>query len=489
MEDAHIYGLLAVLELAIIVSSLAVWLFYRNRQARRRIASLERALRERPVEVEKVEAVRSGEDGQQAAYEDFLREQLEQSGVMLGEDMEAGETDDEDPVRQMLAARHQFLQLELDAQAMGKDPEARRRHLVEGMQALLETFLPEAGAPAPNGSTEEGDGEGEAARIAREKQLEDQLSHLRSVIDNQHEVMKELRALLEETMGDVPEVREVLRKLADAEAKSMEMQQSIEAMKDVLVTNVAEHSPDAEMLRHLIGNQQQTITNLQNMMAELIPEADASEGLRQAIDKMQRANQELGTCITVLEDENNRLRTEVETLQKKVDELATGVVEPLDPVEEEGAGQEEGGGEAASSGTEDPAGGPEMEEFAEAVAAQREAEADEAPTPDVQHAEPDPEPEAAMSEAPAEQEDSGAEAGELGLDSFMELDAGDLEGSAPEAGTAQDDERKVNMPPPDAVALEDKEGEDSGVAADDIDALLEEAVSGADEPGKDAASG
>ncbi|HEB98992.1 MAG TPA: hypothetical protein ENJ05_05760 [Thiotrichales bacterium] len=135
-----------------------------------------------------------------------------------------------------------------------------------------------------------------------------------------------------------------------------------------------------------------------------------------------------------------------------------------------------------------------MQEFAEAVAAQREAEAGEAPSRDVQNAEPVSESEPAAPqgldtvEATAEQP-SEAEDDELGLDSFMELDAGDLEGSAPEAGTAQDEERKVNMPPPDAVALEDEDGEDSGVAADDIDALLEEAVSGADGPKKDAASG
>ena len=359
-------------------------------------------------------------------------------------------------MRQALAARHQFLQLELDAQSMVGDPEARRRHIVEGVQALLATFVNEAGAA-----------EGQAGR---ERQLEEQLSHLRGVIDNQHEVMKELKALLKESMGDVPEVAEVLRKLEDAEAQSLQVQQSLQAMGGAF-TGGEEHAPDTDMLRDLIGNQQQTISNLQHMMADLIPEAEASEGLRQAIDKMQRSNQELGTCILVLEDENTRLRDQVETLQKKVDELANDVVEPVEGAPTPTA--EEPGDEPARDGMDEAIPDEDTDAPAEAgsEAMQEEGSAGVAP------------PAAEADKAKATEEGD-----ELGLDAFVELDA---DGGAP--GQDSTSEREVQMPSPEEVALEgeDMPGEstEQTVSADDIDALLEAAGGEAPASGKDAATG
>ena len=341
MIQLHIYGILAILEILLVVSGLAVYLYVRNRRHSRTIDRLNAALRDRPQAAESQPAPAATPAPAEAAaadsrsFSDFLRQELDASSRMLGTDgadtSDDAATDDADgqqqeAVRQMLAARHQFLQLELDAQAMEDDPESQRRHLVEQMQSLLATFTPQAEAPAV---TEEGDaGDEDVATLGREQQLESQLDHLRTVVSNQQDVMRELRELLETEMGESEEMRDIIARLQDAEASSLELERSLEVMGKPLAagdgSNEYQSSPDSDMLRNLVGSQQQTINNLQNMLRESVGEKEASMELRDAMEKIQRSNQELGTCVMVLEDENSLLRDQIQSLQSQLEEFMGG---------------------------------------------------------------------------------------------------------------------------------------------------------------------
>ncbi|MBU1191168.1 MAG: hypothetical protein KKE76_05580 [Gammaproteobacteria bacterium] len=274
------------------------------------------------------------------AYADFLREQLEQSSILLGEDPqvqdEQAAEDTADVTRQMLAARHQFLQLELDVQSLAaeRDVETQRKSVVEGMQALLAGLVQHTKSP-PETDEAAADAAADApvsTKLSEEEKLRGQVDFLRNVVSNQHDVMHELRELLEEHGGDSDELKAAMRKLGDAEKQGKELQRHLDAMEEENARikrearenrgkQVDAASPDSDMLRDLVGNQQRTIGNLQNLLRNLPSDSGKTKELAEIINKIQRTNNDLSSCVMVLEDENDNLREKVESLQKHIESL------------------------------------------------------------------------------------------------------------------------------------------------------------------------
>jgi len=58
------------------------------------------------------------------------------------------------------------------------------------------------------------------------------------------------------------------------------------------------------------------------MLRNLVPDSGRSGELEEAISKIQRSNNELNSCVMVLEDENSMLRGQVESLQERLAGLA-----------------------------------------------------------------------------------------------------------------------------------------------------------------------
>ncbi|MFP5505298.1 MAG: hypothetical protein ACLGH6_03800, partial [Gammaproteobacteria bacterium] len=323
MIEIGIYTLLVLLEAGLLLVVLAGVAVYQWRRARRELAEAQAALRDAPptVRTEVVEQTPAAAEPPRD-YADHLAEALERSSRMLDAAPDAAESGQ--AAHQMLAARHQFLQLELDTQELTHDPEAQRAQLVAGMQALLgglDTHAREV--PQQDGDATESQRAAPSSR-SEEHKLRDQIEHLRSVIGNQHEVMRELRRLIEEHGADSDELHEALRKLSDVEAHGLELQRYLAAMEqeNLQLRHAAAKgaaapgtSPDAEMLRDLVGSQQRTISKLQGMLQSLSSDPDKSRELEEAIGKIQRANNELNSCVMVLEDENSMLRGRIETLE------------------------------------------------------------------------------------------------------------------------------------------------------------------------------
>jgi uncharacterized coiled-coil protein SlyX len=329
--------LLGILEVLLILMLTGGVLYFKLRSARRDAAALRVQLQQavaetRPAVVEQPVPAPAEPAEPQRDYADFLREQLQHSSLLLGEDTSAQSEDEH--TRQMLAARHQFLQLELDVQGVAStaDEAAQRQTLIAGMQALLDGLRNQTqDNEPPVVAAETGQPPEAPTTRSDENRLQDQITHLRTVIDNQHDVMRELRHLLEEHGGESEELQEALRKLSDAEAQAIELQRCLEVMEHeneqlqdsaarALTTGVAT-SPDADMLRDLVGSQQRTIGKLQHMLRSLGPDSGKARELDEAIDKIQRANMELNSCVMVLEDENAMLRGQVESLQERIADL------------------------------------------------------------------------------------------------------------------------------------------------------------------------
>lgn len=339
-----VYGLLAIAEVVVLALLLAGVGLYKWRGAQRSLAALRQALSDAAARTDLPAGMTpSARDGgrPQQAYADCLREQLQRSGRLLGESTERESTTEQAPVpanessrlvRRMLAARERFLRLELDVQeAADPDPEVRRRALVTGMQAVLA----ELNGPAvdePQQDTADAHEATPPRMRSEESKLREQIEHLRSVIDNQHDVMQELRHLLEEHGGDSEGLQDALHKLSDVETQATELRRCLGAMgqenarlrqANSLAENMrgAHGNPDAEMLRDLVGSQQRTISKLQDMLHSITPDSGKARELADAINKIQRSNSELNSCVMVLEDENNMLRGELESLQGRLADI------------------------------------------------------------------------------------------------------------------------------------------------------------------------
>jgi predicted nucleic acid-binding Zn-ribbon protein len=172
--------------------------------------------------------------------------------------------------------------------------------------------------------------------LSEEEKLRGQVDFLRNVVSNQHDVMHELRQLLEDHGDDSDELQAVMRKLGDAEKQGIELQRHLDEMEKehVRIRLAAKESgrkqtdavsPDSDMLRNLVGNQQRTIGNLQNLLRNLPSDSGKAKELDDVINKIQRTNNDLSSCVMVLEDENDHLREKVESLQKRVADLESAV--------------------------------------------------------------------------------------------------------------------------------------------------------------------
>ena len=361
MVNLNLYGLLGIFEVILVVAVSAIMMFFKWRGAQRDVASLRQQLSVAPIVSAPIVAAPVAAPAEPSAppleYTDYLREQIERSSLLLGEDtqtqaegaLEAGQQDEEAHVRQMLAARHQFLQLELDTQSASTDDDvqAQRQRVVAGMQALLDGL---GWQPTPQADADEAVAMAATAAPAGRSEvtkLQEQIGYLRSVIDNQHDVMRELRHLLEEHGGESEDLQAALHKLGDAEAQAAELHRCLEAIEKenaqlkgtsrVPITQGIAASPDADMLRDLVGNQQRTIGKLQSMLRNIVPDSGRSGELEEAISKIQRSNNELNSCVMVLEDENSMLRGQVESLQERLAGLAAAaeVESPLPSTPEE----------------------------------------------------------------------------------------------------------------------------------------------------------
>lgn len=355
MDTQTLIGLLGLLEAFFIVAAVAVVSIFKLRSARRESADLRKQLSEAAVvsvrtATPTVVAV-AQPDAPVAEYADFLREQLDRSSLLLGEDVQTdaaqvfAQADVETHNRQMLAARHQFLQLELDQQngIHDDDPQQQRQHLVAGMQALLDAMgwqqsAGEADASAATGAEQNA----EAQLTVRSEviKLGEQITSLRRVIDNQHDSMRELRRLLEEQGDGSDELKAALKKLGSAEAQAVELYRCMEVVEGE--NERLKHAPaktgsaggaaseDADMLRDLVSNQQRTIGTLQELLRGIAPDGERDSKLDAAIDKIQRTNNELNACVMLLEDENNMLRTRAEDLQARLDQQEADAIAAIE---------------------------------------------------------------------------------------------------------------------------------------------------------------
>jgi DNA repair exonuclease SbcCD ATPase subunit len=330
MDDFQIdmLGFFAVAEFALVLLAVAAALWVRSRTLSGRIQALQRELKKAKDVPEPV------------GYDQYLRDEIIRNEAFV-EQASAAQDDAERKAAELLRMRKQFLELELEAHVLEKNPVQFQDRLAAGLTDLVEQLRPAAEpvivpvAEDPAIEVAAAHAETEKTNTSRETldTHDEEFSRLKQVINNQQDAMTALRAELKARAGEIQDVDSILRKLDEFEQHDGELQQCLkmlerenERLKTARSTGNPGGSKTEAMnpaqltgLKSMIGNQQKTITNLQSLIQELTSDAGKSAELEAAINSIQRANQELNGCVAVLEDENAMLRAELESVNAQLD--------------------------------------------------------------------------------------------------------------------------------------------------------------------------
>jgi predicted nucleic acid-binding Zn-ribbon protein len=336
MDDLHIdlYAFFAVAEVAVVLLAVAAAFFLRSRVLSGRVQTLQRQLQ------------RAQEVPEPVAYDQYLRDAIIRNGAIV-EQAAVAEDDAERKAAELLRMRKQFLELELAAHALDNNPVQFQDTLAAGLSELIEQLRPAAETVEVSAAEEPSiavsaappavSPNSDAGRVTRDTH-DDEFDRLKQVINNQQDAVAALRAELKAREADIQDLDTILGKLDEYEQHDLELQQCLKVLERENQRLKAVRSGDHQSrsvsgegmkpaqllgLKNMIGNQQKTIANLQDLIRELAPEASKAADLEAAILSIQRANQELNSCVAVLEDENAMLRAELEAVNAQLDRQET----------------------------------------------------------------------------------------------------------------------------------------------------------------------
>ena len=330
MDDLQvsILAFLGVLELAMLALAAGTVFLLRGNRLSHKVRVLEKKLRQQEDVPEPV------------GFDQYLRDEIIRNEALV-EQAAASQDESEKKAAELLKFRKRFLEIELEAHALEANPVAFQDRIAAGLCELVEIMRPEAETveaqaeastvveleEAPDDAAEE-----EAGRKIIDTS-EEEIRHLKDVINNQQDAMSALRTQLEghaevEGMGDVlKQLEEFEKQSAELEKCLLVLESENERLKATQnaggdVAKTLEPADPAQLtgLKNMVGGQQETIDSLRKLIGELIPEADKAGKLEETLDQIQRTNQELSGCVSVLEDENTLLRNELEMIVRQLEE-------------------------------------------------------------------------------------------------------------------------------------------------------------------------
>ena len=227
--QVDLIAFLGALEFALVALVAAVGFGLRGRRLANRVRALQlKARRAEPVT-------------EPIGYEQYLHDEVLRNEKFIDRAAAAQEA------AELFALRKRFLEIELEARKLEADPVAFQAQIAGGMKALIgqlrpepETVTVDAGVAA-DAQPEAPPGQDSSAARDSHDTHDEELDHLKQVINNQHDAMallendnallrselKELQAMVARHGAHVPQVEEDLRQQA-GEADLSEQNQQLE---------------------------------------------------------------------------------------------------------------------------------------------------------------------------------------------------------------------------------------------------------------------
>lgn len=188
MTTGMLVGLLTLGELVLMLGALSVFLFLRQRRYHRVAVALSQRLKAQQAESENSASEAPG-------YAELLKSELEQATALLEADaQEEGGLHGEAQARDALSLRQRFLEIELASLADQETCMDQLHARIEAFGALRREMASEA---APAETEQAGETTAESTPDTKTDTSPEEIAHLKQVIDNQFQVIRQMRGLLD----------------------------------------------------------------------------------------------------------------------------------------------------------------------------------------------------------------------------------------------------------------------------------------------------
>jgi len=270
---------------------------------------------------------------------------------------------------QLLQAREQFLLIEKAAAEKTEHEINFWESLYEGMQNILDNFkTTETVIETETSETQITETQSKEKVFYIEtqgKKINGEVNKLKDIISEQENALSSMQKALQGAESELPEDSATLaalkeqiaiieRQLSDSkmcmevlELENDRLQQEIDNMEsrhsalfepgDADKTTEKESSVDLDQMKEVMAQQETKIQHLVDTIESLEIEASQADKLKDTLKDFTRTSQEMMSCITILEEENERLQEaahneeddlsdevdseEVDTIKKRISEL------------------------------------------------------------------------------------------------------------------------------------------------------------------------
>jgi len=241
---------------------------------------------------------------------------------------------------QLLQARQQFLELEKEAAQKTDDEDGFWHEIHSGMQALLENFK----------SSElhtETVTEFQKQKEVKEKvfyvetqgrKVDNEVNKLKDIIYDQENALssmqKNLARAIEEAPQESDSLNELHQQLSSLERQILDSKMCMDILEtenerlqeelhniqsqlpqDTESDDEAEVSVEISQIKAVVRQQKERIKQLQAIIETLEIDTGKAEELQTHLGAFTRSSEEMMSCITILEEENERLQDEVHTIE------------------------------------------------------------------------------------------------------------------------------------------------------------------------------
>ena len=327
------------------------------------------------------------------SYIDFLDQAMERNSTKLqqaanaeasdeaveGDEQEENEENEENtsesspsPTEEqstLLQAREQFLLIEKEAAEQTEHEVHFWDHIYSGMQNLVEQFKSTETVTETDVTTEfvvdqQTESKEKVFYIETQgKKIDGEVNKLKDIIYEQENALSSMKKAMESAETDMPEESEALnvireqlealeRQLADSkmcmevlEMENDRLQEEVDKMEarhgalfedgeTEEADNEEEESTsmvDLDAMKEVVAQQEAKIDQLLSTIDSLEIEASQAEKLKETLSDFTRTSQEMMSCITILEEENERLQEEVAHTPHTEDESAEEESEAVAP--------------------------------------------------------------------------------------------------------------------------------------------------------------
>jgi hypothetical protein len=296
-----------------------------------------------------------------SSYIDYLdqamqhnQQQLEQQSTDNAEAGTEAETDNNDDQTsgaqlQLLQARQQFLELEKAAAQKADDEDSFWLQINSGMQKLLSQFK---GSEAQTESLTETEQKKQVKEKVfyvetQGKKVDNEVNKLKDIIYDQENALSSMQKNLAKAIEEAPQESGSLgelqqqfstleRQIVDSkmcmdilEAENERLQEELHNIQSQLPQDTesdddTEVSIEISQIKEVVRKQKERIKQLQIIIESLEIDTDKAEELQSHLSAFTRSSEEMMSCITILEEENERLQDEVHTIEDNLQHEADG---------------------------------------------------------------------------------------------------------------------------------------------------------------------